>query len=142
MKFKNKKSGFTLLEIIIVIIIIGVLASLALPRLFATIQYSTATEALNFFGSIRRASDTCAMTQGQGDVAVGYPLCIDWPELNIDDPANQADAKFGYALAFAGTTLTVTATSIAVPADTIIYTYDTAAGATTRTGAGAFAAIN
>ena len=37
MKLDKNKSGFTLLEIIIVIIIIGILASLALPKFFKTV---------------------------------------------------------------------------------------------------------
>ena len=61
MKIKNNRSGFTLLEIIIVIIIVGVLASLALPRLFNTIEFSRSTEALNAIGILKRAADRCEM---------------------------------------------------------------------------------
>ena len=42
---KNQKSGFTLFEIIIVIIIIGTIAALAMPRLTNTIERSKAGEA-------------------------------------------------------------------------------------------------
>ena len=66
MKLKNKKSGFTLLEIIIVIIIVGVLASLALPRLFSTIEYSRSTEALSYLGQLKRGWVTCATTFADG----------------------------------------------------------------------------
>ena len=51
MRHANKK-GFTLLEIIIVIIIVGVLASLALPRFFSTVEYSRSTEALASLTSV------------------------------------------------------------------------------------------
>ena len=42
----KRKKGVTLLEIIIVVIIIGVLASLALPRLFSTVEFSRSAEAI------------------------------------------------------------------------------------------------
>lgn len=58
LKQMNKK-GFTLIEIIVVIIIIGVLASLALPRLFSTVDSSKAAEALRIAPAIREAAERC-----------------------------------------------------------------------------------
>lgn len=55
----EREKGFTLLEIIVVIIIIGVLASLALPRLFNAIQFSYSAEAFAHFASMRRAMERC-----------------------------------------------------------------------------------
>ena len=46
MRMGNNKSGFTLLEILVVIIIVGVLASVAMPQLFRNVERSRATEAL------------------------------------------------------------------------------------------------
>ncbi|HNV23805.1 MAG TPA: prepilin-type N-terminal cleavage/methylation domain-containing protein [Candidatus Omnitrophota bacterium] len=69
----NTKSGFTLLEIIIVIIIIGVLASLALPKFFQTINFAKSTEALNTLGELKRAADRCAMMSGAG--SANYSTC-------------------------------------------------------------------
>ena len=59
----KRKKGFTLLEIIIVVIIVGVLASLALPRLFSTVEYSRSTEALAAIGSMRSAMDCVVKKQ-------------------------------------------------------------------------------
>ncbi|MBF0503745.1 MAG: pilin [Candidatus Omnitrophica bacterium] len=42
----NNKSGFTLIEIIVVMIIIGVLAAIALPNLFQNVQKSRASAAI------------------------------------------------------------------------------------------------
>jgi len=81
----NKKSGFTLLEIIIVIIIIGVLASLALPKFFSTIQFAKSTEAMNALGEIRRAADRCAMMDG---VALNYGPCSTFGALGLQNPAS------------------------------------------------------
>jgi len=67
-----------LLELIIVIIIVGVLAGLALPRFFRMIERSRSVEAMNYIGNIRRALDRCNLFRG------GTVCCtFDW--INIGD---------------------------------------------------------
>ena len=51
------KKGLTLLELIIVIIIVGVLTGLALPRLFSFIESSRATEAISTIAILRSAME-------------------------------------------------------------------------------------
>ena len=53
------KKGFTLLELIIVIVIVGVLASLALPKLFSVIVGARSTEAIATIATIRSAMERC-----------------------------------------------------------------------------------
>ncbi len=106
MKRLNKKSGFTLLEIIIVIIIIGVLASLALPRFFKTVEYSRATEALSHLSAIRQSVNRCFLT------ANTYAGCT-LANLDVDDPSAAAGTHFTYVVNIpgtAGTPFTVVAT--------------------------------
>ena len=43
----TKQKGFTLIEVIIVIVILGVLATLALPKITGQIASSEAAEAMN-----------------------------------------------------------------------------------------------
>ena len=49
------KKGFTLLELIVVVIIIGILASLGLPQFFKTVEKGRAAEGTSLLGMLRSA---------------------------------------------------------------------------------------
>jgi len=49
------KKGFTLLELIVVVIIIGILASLGLPQFFKTVEKGRAAEGTSLLGTLRSA---------------------------------------------------------------------------------------
>lgn len=53
----EKKKGFTLVELLIVIVILAVLASLVLPRMLAQPERAIVAEAVNYLGVIRRAQE-------------------------------------------------------------------------------------
>lgn len=89
-------SGFTLLELIVVIIIVGVLAALALPRFFATIEYSRSTEAMNALGVIRKSVIRCG---GITDNVVG---CDNFAALDLNDPSSEPGAHFTYQIVITG----------------------------------------
>ncbi len=54
---KNMKKGFTLVEVLIVVVIIAILASLIVPRMLLQTDKAKAAEALQIVGAIKRAAD-------------------------------------------------------------------------------------
>lgn len=104
-----RKKGFTLLEVLIVVIIIGVLAAIALPQYSATLEKSKSAEAATNVGSIRTALDRYWYQNGSITTTIS--------NLDIDDPNNVTNKLYTYSIADDGTTATtrvytVTATRV------------------------------
>lgn len=105
----NKK-GFTLIEVIIVIVILGVLATLALPKITGNLKTAEAAEAMNMFGTIKRAAVQCY------DTTETFASCDRSAELGVSIPGS---SKFIYTANGTATTLTVTARRSASTAEMI-----------------------
>ena len=72
------RKGFTLVELAVVIIIIGVLASFAVPRFLDSVERSKAGEAFNYLAAIRSAQERYQIRQGTD--------CDDITKLDIQMP--------------------------------------------------------
>ncbi len=87
--------GFTLLELIIVIIITGVLATLAIPRFTKMIQYSKGMEAIRAISVVRNSIERCVLYPGMQEK---FDECDEFDELDIEDPGNAAGSIFDYEI--------------------------------------------
>lgn len=63
---KKMKQGFTLVELMVVVIIVGILAAVAVPLMSANRDKAIATEAISAFGSINTAAKLYVVEKGYG----------------------------------------------------------------------------
>ena len=59
-----KKHGFTLVELAVVVVIIGVLAAFAVPRFISSVERSKAAEAFNYLSAVQAAQERYHARQG------------------------------------------------------------------------------
>jgi prepilin-type N-terminal cleavage/methylation domain-containing protein len=128
-----KKQGFTLLEILVVIIIIGILASLALPQYMKTTKKARTSEAVSNIGSIRGAE---IRYYQEYDVLV---TGSDLSGLDIEDPNVPTYRYFDYSVSGGSdnspATMVITATGRQNKVtQNIVVSYDASTGRITTTG--------
>ncbi|MEI7751127.1 MAG: type II secretion system protein [Candidatus Omnitrophota bacterium] len=100
--FKNKK-GFTLIEIMIVVIILAIMATLILPRMLSAPESAYLAEANAMLGGLSRAQDTYMQLTGStasGNTvsacgsgtacAVGSADAATWAKLGMEAPSTQS----------------------------------------------------
>lgn len=124
----NKK-GFTMLELLMVVIIIGILATLALPQYMGFIEKARATEAISTIGTIRTAQNLYKLETGT--------YSSDINALAITVPTSGAGTYWTYGVTGASDTgfgVTATRTSkkaaAGIAGQNIVMTWNDSAGET------------
>jgi prepilin-type N-terminal cleavage/methylation domain-containing protein len=122
-KFHRSQKGFTLIELMIVVVIIGILAALAIPRFMRATTKSKQSEAKNILKQIyamerayRQEYDTY---WGNGTTA-SAAAPTGFARIGVDV---MSTARYSYSLVAAANTFTATATSGILDDDATVDTW-------------------
>ncbi len=85
------KNGFTLLELLVVILIIGIITSIAMPKYFLSIERSRATSAIITLSSIRNALNVYVTSKGYPSANTTTPEIWDGLDFAAVLPYSSAD---------------------------------------------------
>jgi type IV pilus assembly protein PilA len=106
MQMKQGQQGFTLIELMIVVAIIGILAAIAIPQYQNYIAKSQVSRVVAELGSLKTAYETCL---NDGQTAIG--ACdLGWTGSNIQSLSVPAASTAGTAVTTAITTTAALAT--------------------------------
>jgi type IV pilus assembly protein PilA len=133
---KKVQAGFTLIELMIVVAIIGILAAIAIPQYQTYVAKSQVTRAMGEAGAVKTAVETCILA-GKLTVPAGIPAAVGDcdPQATASTILLQGAVQAGTpAVAGAGYPV-VSSPLTGAGGDTVIATFGNGAAAELRTAA-------
>ena len=109
-RFHNRK-GFTLIELMIVVVIIGILAALAIPRFMKATSKAKQSEAKQLLKQIYTMEHTYRQgnnTYGDNGLTSAPGALFTFPQIGVEI---QSSAMYTYAVVAGANTFTATATA-------------------------------
>jgi len=126
----SKRKGFTLLEILMVMVIISILAALAVPQYIKVAKKGHASEAVSNVGDLKGSE--IRYYAENGSLVTGTGAALD--ALDIENPNSVTGAKFDYTVAGSDADdMVITASSAHAATTGITVVYDGSTGEITTT---------
>ena len=88
MRNNKRRKGFTLIEILVVVLIIGILAAVAVPGYMKVIEKSRATQAISTLNQIAKAQNVYNVKNGHF-AGVLMPLPLDIKDKDGNDATEE-----------------------------------------------------
>jgi prepilin-type N-terminal cleavage/methylation domain-containing protein len=123
-KRNTRNSGFTLVELAVVVVIIGVLAAFAVPRFLSSVERSKAAESFNYLATIHSAMERYQARQGTyADDIAKLDTEMDSPQYftvgTVEVPATATSLEDGWQI-----TMTRSGASGGYGAYTVVWTHE------------------